>query len=517
MNPFLKSIAVLTVLAAVRSADAAPLVATEVFKQLEPSVVSISDEEGGGSGVVITADGLILTNYHVVNTPLPLTVEALVEQRGKLVRRKFPGIRVDKVHARNDLALLKVDANGIRFKPAGLSHSAADTKPGGTCFALGFPYLPDQDKPSITITKGIINAARRTIAGVDYIQIDAAINPGNSGGALVNDAGVVIGIPTLRHEGSDRVGLATPVDHLEMSQFVDPKDRKGDPVEAKRLANIAASLYLSDAFALGTDDQVVAVAIYLQRQALALEPNNPEWSLALASMWRRMEKPSLARAYAEQAVSLAPGNLRARIVFADILSNLKQHAEAAKQRLAAIPLLDGGIDAKQRDALFKRLAEDLVRAGDAARAVYVISWQLAASGGTSGPAQRLVLQKASRSMPENLIEEALAKKSGHGIEDMDRFADRAAAVSPPPDDKPSTAGLEQTPETPTTVVARVTFPDGVAAELADAPPGVVYDAEQGTLEWTPPPFSRAKEARALFVLRKPDGSEDLRIETIAAN
>ncbi len=65
--------------------------------------------------------------------------------------------------------------------------------------------------PIITITKGIVNSTRREISGATYLQLDAAINPGNSGGALVNEDGVLIGIPTLRYEGADRVGLATPI------------------------------------------------------------------------------------------------------------------------------------------------------------------------------------------------------------------------------------------------------------------------------------------------------------------
>jgi len=109
--------------AGAQSADA-----TKLFKSLEPSVVLITDEEGGGSGVVISPDGLILTNYHVANTPLPMTVEAIVEENGKTVRKEFSNTKLHKVHVRNDLALVKVDAAGCRFKPAQLTKSAADTQ-----------------------------------------------------------------------------------------------------------------------------------------------------------------------------------------------------------------------------------------------------------------------------------------------------------------------------------------------------------------------------------------------------
>ena len=118
--------------------------ATRLFETLEPSVVLITSEEGTGSGVVITADGLILTNFHVANTPLPMTVEAIVGEQGRRVRKSFPNIRLHKVHVRSDLALLKVDAPGIQFIPARLSKSSGDAKSGAICYALGFPYLPQQ-------------------------------------------------------------------------------------------------------------------------------------------------------------------------------------------------------------------------------------------------------------------------------------------------------------------------------------------------------------------------------------
>ena len=393
--------------------------ATKLFSSVEPSVVLITDEEGGGSGVVISADGMILTNYHVANTPLPMTVEAIVEQNGSTVRKSFPNTPLFKVHLKNDLALLKVNAPDCRFKPARLSKSANDTKAGGSCFALGFPFLPQQDKPQITITKGIISSARRMIGEMPYIQLDAALNPGNSGGALVNDKGVVIGVPTLRFEGSDRIGMATPVADIKMDQFVDTKDRKGDSQEARRLSGMASAYYARDAFSLGTDEGAVELAVYLQRQALALEPNNPEWSVSITSMYFRLGKLPLARAYGENAVKLDPKNLRARMMLAGILEALKQPAMAARQRLECLPLLTDTVKLDTKKEVFDKLAEDLSASGDPLRAVYVLSWAKAVIGAETGPGQRLVLQVASQTLPEALIREIMEKPDGHSLEDIE--------------------------------------------------------------------------------------------------
>lgn len=490
--------------------------ATRLFKMMEPSVVLLTDEEGGGSGVVIGADGVILTNYHVINTPLPITVEAIVEEGGKSVKKSFPNAKVTKVHVSNDLALLKVDAPGVRFKPAKLSKSAADTAAGGTCFALGYPFLADQEKPVITITRGIISSARRLVNDIPYIQLDAAINPGNSGGALINDKGVLIGIPTLRFEGSDSIGLASPVAEMNMNQFVDPKDRKGDPVEALRLSNIASSLYTRDAFSLGTDDGAMAVAIYLQRQALALEPNNAAWSMSLASMYRRMQKHPLVRAYAENAVRLDPKNLRARMLLADACSALKESAKAAQHRIECLPLLSDETDVDVRKSLFDTLPRELAAANEPVSAVYIVSWGLAQTGGDPGPGQRLVLQNAARSVPEPLIREMMDKKEGHSIGDMTAFVRKAAASAPPAGpSKPETPG--KPPEElmkPVTEVVEVTFKSGYTVSLADAPPGVIYHPDKGVLEWTPAPFLTTTEVHVLFALKGPDGKEEFQVQTI---
>ncbi|MES2921393.1 MAG: serine protease [Verrucomicrobiota bacterium] len=204
--------------------------ATRLFKSLEPSIVLIATGGRIGSGVVLSSDGLILTNLHVASTGMGITVEAIVEEKGQTVRKLFPDVTLTKVHKVNDLALLKVNANGCRFKPATLAKARTVTAAGANCYALGYPFVPGQEKPVITITKGIVSSANRKVDDVTYIQLDAAINPGNSGGALVNEDGVLIGIPTMRYQGAESIGLATPLAGIKMDQFV---DRDKPPVVAE--------------------------------------------------------------------------------------------------------------------------------------------------------------------------------------------------------------------------------------------------------------------------------------------
>ncbi len=493
--------------------------ATKLFQAVEPSVVLISSEEGSGSGVVLTADGLILTNYHVVNTPLPMTVEAIVEQGGKRERKTFPGTPLKKVHLRNDLALLKVEAEGVSFFAARLSKSPGDAAAGATCYVLGFPAVSAVDKPQISITKGIISSAKRMIGGEPFIQLDAALNPGNSGGALVNESGVLVGIPTLRFEGVENIGMASPIFELRMDQFVDKEDRIGNPEEARRLSDIAATYYLRDALTLGSDPYSVLVAVYLQRQALALEPGNPEWSMAISSMYFRLGEPKLARAYAEAAVNLGPRDIASRMWLASVVESLGEAEEALRRRLECLAYLADESDLTKKKTMFEELLDQMLDRNDRLRALYLLSWANAEVGEIQGVRQRLVRQGAENAFPADFVRRIVEMKRGHSVDDMEALANSAPDPGSIPPSVPSPAApLHPTPSTseskPSSIVSKVTFAAGTDASLSDASPGVVFHPDRGTLEWTPPLYSRIPEARALFVIKNPDGSEELRVHVI---
>lgn len=195
--------------------------ATALFKKLEPSIVQITTDRGVGSGVLITNDGLILTNYHVIEGANLINIEIKVSTGERV---EFSGATLMKIHRANDLALLKVKRGNHTFRAASLARSETDVQTAAVCYALGYPYFHDGKRPTLTITKGIISSDNRVIDGVKFIQVDAAINPGNSGGALVNSRGQVVGIPTAKAIHSDAAGLAIPTYNLAMEQFEEKND-----------------------------------------------------------------------------------------------------------------------------------------------------------------------------------------------------------------------------------------------------------------------------------------------------
>jgi S1-C subfamily serine protease len=208
-------------------ADAQPAYTPEesnriaVYKRTLPSVVNVTSSqlsldffygvvpsESQGSGFILTKDGRILTNYHVIANPQKLEV-TLSD------KHKYPAkiILQDPAH---DLALLQINANNLT--PAVLSESR-DLQVGQNVYAIGNPFGLNG-----TMTTGILSSIRsvREPQGAtieNALQTDAAINPGNSGGPLLNSRGEVIGMNTLIATGgaeqSSGIGFAIPVDTIK--------------------------------------------------------------------------------------------------------------------------------------------------------------------------------------------------------------------------------------------------------------------------------------------------------------
>jgi putative serine protease PepD len=183
-----------------------------ILESVKESVVTIETSvnaqggvfEGAGTGVVLSADGLIMTNAHVIAQSDGITV------------RTFDGAEYDATlvgsEPSNDLAVIRVEG-GDDLVPAELGSSDA-LLVGEPVIAIG-NALNLGGQPSVTT--GIVSAVNRTIDGPDgrlsdLIQTDAAINPGNSGGPLVDSSGAVVGINTAIIEDSQNIGFSIAID-----------------------------------------------------------------------------------------------------------------------------------------------------------------------------------------------------------------------------------------------------------------------------------------------------------------
>jgi putative serine protease PepD len=209
--------------------------------------VQYSQEAGNGSGVIISPDGYIITNNHVVEGAEEIVVTVGVEDKPAKI------VGVDPA---TDLAVIKIEGSGY---PAVDSIDAKDLKVGQYVMAVGSPFGFER-----TVTVGIISALNRSeivqsqnevTTYTNLIQTDAAINPGNSGGALVDEQGRLVGINALIQSPSGSVGaaqssgvgFAIPADFaLEIADQIIKTGRASHPymgVSTETIDQYAASQY----------------------------------------------------------------------------------------------------------------------------------------------------------------------------------------------------------------------------------------------------------------------------------
>jgi serine protease Do len=208
---------------------------TDVVARARQSVVTITADgtstgeflpfghptQGVGSGIILTTDGYVLTNRHVIEGATTLTVELDSGER-------FPA-RLVEASTSNDLALVKVSTTGLVAAQVGTSGAL---QVGQTAIAIGSPLGTYTE----TVTRGIVSGLGRDVLVTDeltgapetlknLIQTDAAINPGNSGGPLLDASGAVIGINTAVSTVAQGLGFAIPID--DASELVDEAIAEG--------------------------------------------------------------------------------------------------------------------------------------------------------------------------------------------------------------------------------------------------------------------------------------------------
>jgi putative serine protease PepD len=190
-----------------------------ILAKVQPGVVYVHTQAsvggrffpstGAGTGVILTADGEVLTNAHVVAGATSIKVNVGTETTA----RDATLIAADSA---NDIALIRI--NGASGLPTVTLGSSSDLKVGDDVVAIGNAL---DLKGGFTVTRGIVSALNRSIDSEDggqltgLIQTDAAINPGNSGGPLVNAAGQVVGINTAVSGQAQNIGFAIAIDGIK--------------------------------------------------------------------------------------------------------------------------------------------------------------------------------------------------------------------------------------------------------------------------------------------------------------
>jgi S1-C subfamily serine protease len=172
----------------------------EIAARSTPSVVSVRTEQSLGTGFVVSSDGLIATNLHVIAGNADITV-TLSDHR------EFQVVEIWNGDRQRDLVIMRIQAKKLPVIPLGNSDAI---RAGDSIVAIGHPLgLED------TVSNGLVSAVRKLDKGLTVLQISAPIAPGSSGGPIFNDHGEVIGVATAIMLGGQNINFGVPISYLK--------------------------------------------------------------------------------------------------------------------------------------------------------------------------------------------------------------------------------------------------------------------------------------------------------------
>lgn len=243
-----------------------------------------------GSGFIVSNDGTILTNSHVVSQSDEVQVEL---SDGRKFKAEVVGM-----DERTDIAVIKIKGNGEL--PIVKLGDSDKMRAGDWVMAIGNPFGLEQ-----TVTVGVISAMGRIMSGgplARFIQTDASINPGNSGGPLFNLKGEVIGINTMIYAGGQGIGFAIPI---SLAKNVMPQLLKSGKVERGWLGVYIQAITpeLAKAFKLKTEDGALVAEVY--QESPAAKAGFKSGDVIIEFNGKKVESPT--------DLSIAVGNTKAGV------------------------------------------------------------------------------------------------------------------------------------------------------------------------------------------------------------
>ncbi len=191
----------------------------ELVKRYGDAVVVVTTPAGIGSGFFISDEGHLITNYHVVERSVQVSVTMYERREQGYVKRQFKKVRILAIHPLRDVALLQIDAGeleDVKVRPVVMGREQS-LRVGDMVFAIGNPLALER-----SVTQGIVSSTTRTMGHLRFIQTDASINPGNSGGPMFNARGEVVGVVCAGFVFFD--GLAFGIPATDLIDFLTNRD-----------------------------------------------------------------------------------------------------------------------------------------------------------------------------------------------------------------------------------------------------------------------------------------------------
>lgn len=197
--------------------DNAPV--PELVKRFGDAIVTVTSPVGLGSGFVISDEGHVITNYHVIEESLDITLTVFVRTAQGYEKRQLKQVKILAMNPLRDLALLQISKQELA--DLHIEHVVIAEDPnlrvGDMVFTIGNPLGLER-----SVTQGIVSSTSRTLGHLRFIQTDASINPGNSGGPLFNSRGEVVGVVCAGYTFFS--GLAFGIPSRDVVDFLEHRD-----------------------------------------------------------------------------------------------------------------------------------------------------------------------------------------------------------------------------------------------------------------------------------------------------
>ena len=295
-------------------ADAQEAERRAMLDKYGPSVVAVRNDESYGSGMVLDERGLVLTNAHVIVSPLPFRVEAMVRENDRIRPAVFTNVVLIGVHPKRDLALVRVDPSQHPGKLIPIVVAKEPAATGDAVYALGYPSSHGGHMKVCTI--GEVTGVDKFVDMPGYFEFSAEVHHGNSGGPLVNKKGEAMGVVTRGKFKGEPTAWAIPLHDFRPDEFIPLEQRPKDPAKASKILRYAEEvlrLTKENGSRLG-----VLLSLDLFFLALVEDISNPDTYFKIGLLRRHEQEYSSAAAYLIRSIQIQPWNEAKDIVYHEL-------------------------------------------------------------------------------------------------------------------------------------------------------------------------------------------------------
>lgn len=277
------------------------------------SVVGLKNSQGYGSGLILDEQGTILTNAHVIVSPLPFRVEAVVRDKDRFRSVTFSRMVLIGVHPSQDLAIVRVDPSEVPGKLVPIPIAKEKVASGNPIFAIGYPST--YHGMTKTCTSGDVTGVDKFVDMPGYFEFSAEVHTGNSGGPIVDKDGQAVGVVTRGKANGEPTAWAIPLHDFRPDQFIPLERRPKDPAKASRILRYAEEMLR---IAKGGIKVGALISEELFQLALVEDISNPDTYFKIGMLQRHDKAYQSAAAYLMRSIQIQPWNDAKDLVYHEL-------------------------------------------------------------------------------------------------------------------------------------------------------------------------------------------------------